>query len=184
VVNPAWDNNTFFQARLLRALPDRCELVLDVGCGKGAFAIRLAELAGLVDAVDRSAAMIEAARQVVPGNVTCQLGDVAEMPLPAGAYDAITSISALHHMSLPIVLPRLAQAQRPALPAGGTPLPAGNVPPDDCRAFDARNGPPADHPRGAAAGGTRTARSDRQAPAAAAVNFAGRSRSGDGPGPG
>ena len=33
--------------------------------------------------------------------------------LLAGAYDAITSISALHHMDLPAVLPRLAAALRP-----------------------------------------------------------------------
>jgi 2-polyprenyl-3-methyl-5-hydroxy-6-metoxy-1,4-benzoquinol methylase len=107
VINSAWDNNSYYHPRLLRALPARCERVLDVGCGKGAFAIRLAGRAGRVDAVDRSADMIEAARQVVPANVTCQLGDVAEMTLPAEAYDAITSISALHHMSLPTVLPRL-----------------------------------------------------------------------------
>jgi 2-polyprenyl-3-methyl-5-hydroxy-6-metoxy-1,4-benzoquinol methylase len=113
VINLAWDHNSYYQPRLLRALPARCERVLDVGCGKGEFAVRLAERAGRVDAVDRSAEMIETARRVVPANVCCLQGDVAEMTLPAGAYDAITSISALHHLSLPIVLPRLAQALRP-----------------------------------------------------------------------
>jgi 2-polyprenyl-3-methyl-5-hydroxy-6-metoxy-1,4-benzoquinol methylase len=113
VINLAWDHNSYYQPRLLRALPARCERVLDVGCGAGDFAIRLAERAGRVDAVDRSAAMIEAARRAVPANVTCLQGDVAEMTLPAGAYDAITSISALHHLSLPTVLPRLGQALRP-----------------------------------------------------------------------
>jgi SAM-dependent methyltransferase len=113
VINLAWDHNSYYQPRLLRALPAQCERVLDVGCGKGEFAIRLAERAGRVDAVDRSAAMIEAARRAVPASVTCLQGDVAEMTLPAGAYDAITSISALHHLSLPTVLPRLAQALRP-----------------------------------------------------------------------
>jgi SAM-dependent methyltransferase len=113
VINLAWDHNSYYQPRLLRALPARCERVLDVGCGKGEFAIALAERAGRVDAVDRSAAMIEAARRAVPANVSCLQGDVAEMTLPAGAYDAITSISALHHLSLPTVLPRLAQALRP-----------------------------------------------------------------------
>jgi len=113
VINLAWHHNSYYQPRLLRALPARCERVLDVGCGAGDFAIRLAERAGRVDAVDRSAGMIEAARRAVPANVTCWQGDVAEMTLPAGAYDAITSISALHHMSLPTVLPRLAQALRP-----------------------------------------------------------------------
>jgi ubiquinone/menaquinone biosynthesis C-methylase UbiE len=113
VINLAWDHNSYYQPRLLRALPARCERVLDVGCGKGEFAIRLAERAGRVDAVDRSAEMIETARRVVPGNVSCLQGDVAEMTLPLDAYDAITSISALHHVSLPVVLPRLAQALRP-----------------------------------------------------------------------
>ena len=113
VINQAWDHNSYYQPRLLRALPARCERVLDVGCGAGDFAIRLAERAGRVDAVDRSAAMIEAAREAVPANVTCLQGDVAEMTLPAGAYDAITSISALHQLSLPTVLPRLAQTLRP-----------------------------------------------------------------------
>ena len=77
---------------------------------KGEFAIRLAERAGRVDAVDRSAVMIEAARRGRSRQRHLPAGDVAEMTLPAGAYDAITSISALHHLSLPTVLPRLAQA--------------------------------------------------------------------------
>lgn len=113
MINLAWDHNSYYQPRLLRALPAQCERVLDVGCGKGEFAIRLAERAGRVDAVDRSAEMIETARRVVPANVTCLHGDVAEMTLAAGAYDAITCISALHHLPLPTVLPRLAQALRP-----------------------------------------------------------------------
>jgi ubiquinone/menaquinone biosynthesis C-methylase UbiE len=113
VINLAWDHNSYYQPRLLRALPAQCERVLDVGCGKGEFAIRLAERAGRVDAVDRSAEMIETARRVVPANVTCLHGDVAEMTLAPGAYDAITCISALHHLPLPTVLPRLAQALRP-----------------------------------------------------------------------
>jgi ubiquinone/menaquinone biosynthesis C-methylase UbiE len=66
VINLAWDHNSYYQPRLLRALPAQCERVLDLGCGKGEFAIRLAERAGRVDAVDRSAEMIETARRVVP----------------------------------------------------------------------------------------------------------------------
>ncbi|WP_158887872.1 class I SAM-dependent methyltransferase [Amycolatopsis anabasis] len=109
----AWDNNTYYQPRLLRALPKPCARVLDVGCGKGVFAARLARRAGEVDALDSSAEMIAAAKRNVPGNVTCLLGDVGEVSLPDDSYDAITSISALHHMSLPHVLPKLAAALRP-----------------------------------------------------------------------
>jgi hypothetical protein len=38
---------------------------------------------------------------------------LAENPLPAATYNAFTSISAVHHMSLPAVLPRLAAALKP-----------------------------------------------------------------------
>jgi SAM-dependent methyltransferase len=113
VINLAWDHNSYYHERLLRALPARCGRVLDVGCGAGEFASRLAERADQVDALDRSPVMIAEARQKVPANVTCLLGDAATADLPIAAYDAVTSISALHHMDLPVVLPRLAAALRP-----------------------------------------------------------------------
>jgi SAM-dependent methyltransferase len=113
VINHAWDHNSYYHERLLRALPARCGRVLDVGCGVGEFAARLAERADRVDALDRSPVMIAEAERTVPANVTCLLGDGATADLPAGAYDAVTSISALHHMDLPVVLPRLAAALRP-----------------------------------------------------------------------
>lgn len=109
----AWDNNTYYHERLLRALPRPCERVLDVGCGKGIFATKLAGRAREVDALDVSAEMIDQAGARVPDNVTCLLGDVHTMPLPGAGYDAITSISALHHLDLPVVLPKLVAALRP-----------------------------------------------------------------------
>jgi SAM-dependent methyltransferase len=113
VINVAWDHNSYYHERLLRALPARSGRLIDVGCGAGRFTARLAERADRVDALDRSPAMIAEARRIVPANVTCLLGDAATADLPAGAYDAVTSISALHHMDLPAVLPRLAAALRP-----------------------------------------------------------------------
>jgi len=113
VINLAWDHNSYYHDRLLRALPARCGRVLDVGCGAGEFASRLAQRADQVDALDRSPVMIAEAVRTVPANVTCLLGDAATADLPFDAYDAVTSISALHHLDLPVVLPRLAAALRP-----------------------------------------------------------------------
>ena len=113
MINLAWDHNSYYHERLLRALPARCGRVLDVGCGAGEFASRLAERADQVDALDRSPVMIAEAERAVPANVTCLRGDAATADLPVDAYDAITSISALHHMDLPVVLPRLGAALRP-----------------------------------------------------------------------
>jgi SAM-dependent methyltransferase len=108
-----WDHNAYYHRLLLRHLPHPCNQVLDVGCGAGAFALELAKRAERVDALDRSAAMIEVASRLAPPNVTCILADLLQAPLPEGGYDAIVSISALHHISLPEALPRLAAALRP-----------------------------------------------------------------------
>ena len=108
-----WDHNAYYHRLLLRHLPCPCNRVLDVGCGAGAFAVELARRAEHVDALDRSPVMIEEAKRVAPPNVTCILADVRHEPLPDARYDAIVSISALHHIPLDEVLPRLAGALRP-----------------------------------------------------------------------
>ncbi|WP_374215822.1 class I SAM-dependent methyltransferase [Frankia sp. AiPs1] len=108
-----WSHNAYYHRLLLRQLPQPGRRVLDVGCGAGAFAARLAERSEQVDAVDRSADMIEQARRRTPGNVRCVLADVLTDPLPGKDYDAIFSISALHHMPLQDALPVLAAALRP-----------------------------------------------------------------------
>lgn len=108
-----WDHNLWYQARLLRALPDRLDEVLEIGCGAGSFAARLAARAHHVDAIDRAAHMVDLARERVPENVDVRVDDVATMDLPGAHYDAVTSISVLHHLDLTRVLPRLAQTLRP-----------------------------------------------------------------------
>lgn len=123
-----WDHNAYYQRVLLNLLPPRCGRVLDVGCGAGAFAGRLAERAEHVDAVDKSAAMIEAARRRAPANVTPILADVLEMPLPADHYDAIVSITALHHLPLDEALRHLAPALRPGGVLAAVVLPRTDLP--------------------------------------------------------
>jgi ubiquinone/menaquinone biosynthesis C-methylase UbiE len=112
----AWDHNAYYQRLLLREARAGTRRVLDVGCGAGALAVRLAGRVERVDAIDVSAGMIEAARERAPGNVRCVLGDVMEYPLPEAEYDLIVSLTALHHLPLEAALGRLARALRP----GGT----------------------------------------------------------------
>ncbi len=109
----AWNHNAYYHRLLLRQLPATPARVLDVGCGAGDLAAKLARVAGRVDALDVSGPMIELARAAVPGNVTCIHADVLTHPLPADAYDAIVSLTALHHLPLADVLRRLAAALRP-----------------------------------------------------------------------
>lgn len=108
-----WDQNAYYQRLLLRQLPQHCQRVLDVGCGTGSFAVRLAQRSRQVDAIDRSAEMIAKAERRAPGNVNCLLGDILVDPLPSRDYDAIVSITALHHMPLEEALPRLADSLLP-----------------------------------------------------------------------
>lgn len=107
------NHNAHYHPLLLGLLPQRCANVLDLGCGAGDFATLLAARADHVDALDRSAEMIEAARERVPANVTCIEADALTHPLPPAHYDAVTSISTLHHLPLPELLPRLAATLRP-----------------------------------------------------------------------
>ncbi|SHG31416.1 Methyltransferase domain-containing protein [Jatrophihabitans endophyticus] len=108
-----WDHNAYYDRLLLRAVPAGAERVLDVGCGAGRLAGALAARVRHVDALDRDPTMIDAARRRVPDNVDCRLADVTTVPLPAGHYDAIVSMTALHHLPLAATLARLAEALRP-----------------------------------------------------------------------
>lgn len=108
-----WDHNAYYHGALLRRLPKPVGRVLDVGCGAGHLAARLAERADQVDAIDIDAQMVEAAKALVPANVTCWQADILEEPLPSDSYDAIVSLSALHHVDLRVALARCADALRP-----------------------------------------------------------------------
>jgi SAM-dependent methyltransferase len=123
-----WDHNAYYQRMLLRQLPQRCVRVLDVGCGAGAFAARLADHVENVDAVDKVATMIEAAQRRTPANVTCTLTDVMKLSLPAEHYDAIVSISALHHLPLDDAVRHLAPALRPGGVLAAVVLPRVDLP--------------------------------------------------------
>ena len=109
----AWDHNSWYHRLLLAQLPPGCGRVLDVGCGAGTLARHLATRVDQVDAIDRDPGMVAAARLGAPGNLRVLQGDVLDVDLPAGGYDAVVSSSALHHLPLPSALPRLAGWLRP-----------------------------------------------------------------------
>ena len=108
-----WDHNAHYWPLVVGELPARCDRVLDVGCGTGGLASLLAARVLHVDAVDRDPAVLDAARARVPANVRCRLADVLHDDLEPAAYDAVTSISTLHHLPLEDGLERMAGALRP-----------------------------------------------------------------------
>ncbi len=102
---------------LLHQLPPAPQDVLDVGCGAGGLAAKLAARAAYVDAVDVSAPMIARARarHATTGNIRWLVGDLLHPALPVKheGYDVVTALSSVHHMPLQPVLGRLAGLVRP-----------------------------------------------------------------------
>ncbi len=94
---------------LLARLPARIGVALELGCGQGRFARKLAARAERVVAVDLSPKMIEVAKRDAPANVEFVIGD----GVPAGEFDCIVSIATLHHMDFVETLRRMAAALRP-----------------------------------------------------------------------
>lgn len=124
----AWDHNASYHRLLLRHVPPGTGRVLEVGCGTGALAARLATRADHVDALDRDPVMVAAARRVVPAGVAVVQADVLEHPLEPGSYDAVVSLSALHHLPLRPALSRLAAALRPGGVLAAVALPRVDLP--------------------------------------------------------
>jgi SAM-dependent methyltransferase len=126
----AWDHNAYYHRLLLREVPAGATRVLDIGCGAGHLASELAARAAHVDAVDRDPDMIARARRRVPVNVECVLADALEHPLMPGSYDAVVSMSTLHHLPLTPALQRMATALRPGGVLAAVALPRTDLPRD------------------------------------------------------
>src|SRR5919108_3487382 len=94
---------------------DSPRTVLDVGCGTGDLARRLAPLVDRVDAVDFSSAMLARGRQL-PGGAARNLrwieAAVEQAPLEP-PYALISAGESLHWMDWEVVLPRLAASLSP-----------------------------------------------------------------------
>ena len=90
--------------------------VVDLGCGTGDLTARLARHVGRVVAVDRSAAMLKAARRRVEGlqNVELHRADLEELPLDDASCDAALLVLALTYVAEPgRVLAEVARILRP-----------------------------------------------------------------------
>jgi SAM-dependent methyltransferase len=116
-----FDHNDHYHRLLLRHVPPGCRTALDVGCGTGRFARRLAQRGIEVDAVDRSAEVIEAAVAAAPDEGAgtgprFRQADITGAQLPQGRYDFVSCLASIHHMPFGPAVETL----RDALAPGGT----------------------------------------------------------------
>jgi SAM-dependent methyltransferase len=101
----------------LEHVPSPCGEALEIGCGIGNLARRLAPRCDRVLALDLSPEMIRIARarSTAHPNIEYRVADVTSWEFPVERFDCIVSVAALHHMPLePILL-----KSKAALRAGG-----------------------------------------------------------------
>ena len=110
-----WNHNLEYERWLLHQVPIPCEHALDVGCGDGWLARRLANRATRVTGIDLSAPMIDRARQAAVGlpNLTFEIGNLLDHSLPEAGFDFVSAIAVLHHLPFEPALARLAALLRP-----------------------------------------------------------------------
>lgn len=115
VPEPYWNTNVARYPGILRAVPEGCEDALDVGCGDGLLARRLAERVERVTGIDRSPEMIARAREWAAGHPSLVFieDDFLTADLPTAGYDFICSVSAIHHMDFAAALTRMKKLLRP-----------------------------------------------------------------------
>jgi ubiquinone/menaquinone biosynthesis C-methylase UbiE len=113
-----WNANIHYDGRLDACVPASATSVLDVGCGDGFLAARLARRVPLVVAIDADASVLDRAQARFPAaRVTWCRGDVLTHPLGRESFDAVVSNATLHHLpDAGTALRRLSQLVRP----GGT----------------------------------------------------------------
>lgn len=108
-----WNHNVHYQPVILNAVPRGCPAALDVGCGDGLLAGRLAERCAEVTGIDRDPRMIVRARAQLPRRVTLVEADFLVHPFPAASFDFVCANTSLHHMDFTAALTTMARVLRP-----------------------------------------------------------------------
>ncbi|MGW1024867.1 class I SAM-dependent methyltransferase [Streptomyces sp. NPDC002577] len=117
-LKPYWNTNVARHPGILRAVPEGCGDALDVGCGDGLLARKLAGRAKRVTGIDKSPEMITLALEFVAEyqDLTFIEGDFLAADLHVAGYDFICSVTTVHHMDFEAALTRMRDLLRP----GGT----------------------------------------------------------------
>ncbi|MFI6587990.1 class I SAM-dependent methyltransferase [Embleya sp. NPDC050493] len=115
----SFDHNDHYHPLLLRQVPKNCRTALDVGCGTGRFARRLAASGIVVDAINPAEEVVAEARRRSPStagapNPSFVCADVTDIELPRGHYDFISCLASIHHVPFDTVA-----TLRDALAPGG-----------------------------------------------------------------
>ncbi len=109
-----WNHNVHYQPVILNAVPPGCRTALDVGCGDGLLAARLADRCANVTAIDRDPRMIATARtQQTRARIAFVEADFLDYPFPKESFDFVCANTSLHHMDFTAALTTMVRLLRP-----------------------------------------------------------------------
>jgi ubiquinone/menaquinone biosynthesis C-methylase UbiE len=113
-----WNHNTHYHDVVLRVIPPSCRRALDVGCGRGDLAQKMARQCQEVVGIDAEPGCLAFARAASRqrSNLTFVQGDVLAQPFPENSFDFVAAVASLHHLPIRPALKRFGQLLRP----GGT----------------------------------------------------------------
>jgi len=110
-----WNHNNHYHDFLLAHVPPNAISSLDVGCGSGEFARRLAIYCRAVDAVDPDLQAITNGRNMSTSysNLTFYCASLKDYSSSPSNYDFVSVIASLHHMELASTLEKLKYLLKP-----------------------------------------------------------------------
>ena len=108
-----WNHNVHYQPVILDAVPPGCGPALDVGCGDGMLAGKLAERCAEVTGIDRDPRIIAVARARPHERVQFVEADFLAHPFPPDSFDFVCANTSLHHMDFAAALTAMARVLRP-----------------------------------------------------------------------
>jgi SAM-dependent methyltransferase len=108
-----WNHNVHYQPVILAVVPPGCGPALDVGCGDGMLACRLADRCTEVTGIDRDPRMIALARGREHARTRFLEADFLTYPFEAASFDFVCANTSLHHMDFAAALTTMARVLRP-----------------------------------------------------------------------
>lgn len=110
----SWNLNVHYHDIVIGAIPLGCQHALDVGCGRGALARKLAQRCYEVVAIDVDQECLDFAKAVpqMNPNIIFLQGDLFES-LPEESFDFVAAVATLHHLPLRSALRRFRGLLRP-----------------------------------------------------------------------
>jgi ubiquinone/menaquinone biosynthesis C-methylase UbiE len=110
-----WNHNVHYQPVILNAVPPGCRTALDVGCGDGMLACRLAERCAEVTGIDRDQRMIALARARAGQRAQISFieADFLAHDFQPASFDFVCANTSLHHMDFTAALTTIARLLLP-----------------------------------------------------------------------